>query len=292
MRNRNQFTFPILLLTAWILTGCSQTQKEVPIPEITVSSSSTTEADTEMLTTEEPATETVLSTEDTDIENTNTTESDAAESTTVETTTTEPVAETADTSDWVTDLKAAEDAKQLIIVASKGSSAVVSMHNQDDNGVWSEILSASAQIGNNGVGKTKEGDRKTPRGMYHFLFAFGRQENPGCSLSYTKVDDTFYWVDDSNSSYYNKFVSTSSTVPDWSSAENIMAAGSSYNYVLATDYNSNCTPGAGSAIFLHCLPTSGAGCIAVPENSMKQILQNVQPGCILIIDNEEKINQY
>ena len=59
---------------------------------------------------------------------------------------------------------------------------------------------------------------------------------------------------------------------DWDSAEHILKVGKSYNYVLATNYNESCIPGLGSAIFMHCQPTGGAGCVAVSEEAMIFIL--------------------
>ena len=79
----------------------------------------------------------------------------------------------------------------------------------------------------------------------------------------------------------------------WNSAENLHDAGYAYNYALALDVNSNCTPGAGSAFFLHCninKPTQG--CITVPEDVMRDILINIKPVCHIIIDTAERLNQY
>ena len=79
----------------------------------------------------------------------------------------------------------------------------------------------------------------------------------------------------------------------WNSAENLHDAGYAYNYALALDVNSNCTPGAGSAFFLHCninKPTQG--CITVPEAVMRDILINIKPDCHIIIDTAERLNQY
>ena len=79
----------------------------------------------------------------------------------------------------------------------------------------------------------------------------------------------------------------------WNSAENLHDAGYAYNYALALDVNSNCTPGAGSAFFLHCninKPTQG--CITVPEAVMRDILINIKPDCHIIIDTAEQLNQY
>ena len=79
----------------------------------------------------------------------------------------------------------------------------------------------------------------------------------------------------------------------WNSAENLHDAGYAYNYALALDVNSNCTPGAGSAFFLHCninKPTQG--CITVPEAVMRDILINIKPDCHIIIDTAERLKQY
>lgn len=79
----------------------------------------------------------------------------------------------------------------------------------------------------------------------------------------------------------------------WNSAENLHDAGYAYNYALALDVNSNCTPGAGSAFFLHCninKPTQG--CITIPEDVMRDILINIKPDCHIIIDTAERLKQY
>lgn len=192
--------------------------------------------------------------------------------------------------DWVANLDIADDASQIIVVAASGNYANVTFHQKEDD-TWIELLETEAQIGENGIGKTKEGDRKTPQGILHFTMAFGKKTDPGSSFPYTQVDEHHFWVDDSNSAYYNQFVSTDSISQDWNSAEKLLLSTDSYNYVLATDYNAEGIPGAGSALFMHCLPTGGAGCIAVPEADMKYLVQNVTEDCVLYIDYEENIER-
>lgn len=195
-------------------------------------------------------------------------------------------------SSWVADLDIAETASQIIVVAAYGNEAKLSMHNRAEDGTWTEKLFTIAEIGRNGIGKTKEGDGKTPTGVYRFLFGFGNMPDPGCGLAYMQVDDSYYWVDDSDSAYYNQFVSTNEVTKDWDSAEHIAGVKSSYNYVLALDYNVDCVPQKGSAIFMHCTPTSGAGCIAIPEDVMVEIMQNVEAGCVVVIDSVEGVKGY
>ena len=65
-----------------------------------------------------------------------------------------------------------------------------------------------------------------------------------------------------------------------------------YQYCLNISFNEDGTPGRGSAIFLHCLgpqkPWTG-GCVAVPENIMKLIMQNVHEDCVVIIDTLDNL---
>lgn len=190
-------------------------------------------------------------------------------------------------------LKAAKTHNQLIFVSASGTTATIAMVTRDADGTWSEDLCTSGYVGSAGVGETTEWNHRTPRGQFGFTYAFGILPNPGTKLSYTQVDDTYYWVDDVNSRYYNQFVTTKTTPKAWNSAEHIIEINPTYHYVLSLDYNPNCTPGVGSAIFLHCStnrPTGG--CISVPEDQMITILKNVQPGCQIIIDSANGLKNY
>lgn len=160
---------------------------------------------------------------------------------------------------------------------------------------WRLVLETEALIGKNGLGKTKEGDGKTPVGAFKFTHCFGSMKNPGTKMKYTQVDESHYWVDDSRSKYYNQFISMDEVRQDWKSAEHIVAYGECYRYVLATSYNVEQIPGKGSAVFLHCTSEEAeatAGCIAVPEMYMKKIVMCVEPQCVLVIDVVENILSY
>ncbi|MDO4491154.1 MAG: GBS Bsp-like repeat-containing protein [Lachnospiraceae bacterium] len=185
-------------------------------------------------------------------------------------------------------LKAAESTQQLILTCASGTSARTVMLNKNEDGTWFQLLSSSGYVGSAGVGDTTEWNRKTPRGTYGFTMAFGIRPDPGTAFDYVQVNSSHYWVDDVNSKYYNQFVSTKNTVKDWNSAEHLIDYTGSYGYCLALDYNPQCTPGVGSAIFLHC--SSGrptAGCISVPESVMKKILNLVRRDCLMVIDTAE-----
>ncbi|MBQ3416863.1 MAG: L,D-transpeptidase family protein [Ruminococcus sp.] len=193
--------------------------------------------------------------------------------------------------DWVTKLDAAKDADQLFVVAAYDqTTAWVSMHEKDKDGKWQMIMSTPGYIGKNGLGKTKEGDGKTPVGTFSFNAAFGIADDPGCAIPYTKVDENNYWSGDTRDGMqYNKMVDIRN-YPDLNKddSEHIIDYTRQYQYCLNISYNAECKPDAGSAIFLHCLgpskPFTG-GCVAIPENQMKIVMQNVKPNCVVVIDS-------
>lgn len=165
----------------------------------------------------------------------------------------------------------------ITVVGNGGSYATLTLHTKR-NGIWTETLSCSARVGKNGITSSKrEGDGKTPTGIYSFGQAFGVAGNPGTSRGWLQVNNNHYWVDDVNSPYYNKLVDASQTGIQWSSAEHLIGYPTAYKYAIAVNYNTACTPGAGSAIFLHC-STGGstAGCISVSQSNMIRILQSLQ----------------
>jgi len=196
---------------------------------------------------------------------------------------------------WVASLEQAASAEQLLVVAGVGeTTAYVSMHEKDADGNWKEILTTPGFIGKYGLGKTKEGDAMTPVGTYHFNYAFGIADDPGCALPYQKVTEDDYWSGDQREGYhYNEMVSIQD-YPDLNTedSEHIVDYTYQYQYCLNISWNEDGTPGAGSAIFLHCLgpykPYTG-GCVAIPKDRMITAMQNVKEDCVVVIDTLENI---
>lgn len=166
---------------------------------------------------------------------------------------------------------------QYVLVKSSGSSAVVYMLQHMGGGKYKQLRKAAGYVGRQGVSSVKrESDSKTPKGTFTLGRIFGVSSNPGTSLPYTKVNTSHYWVDDPYSSYYNQFVSTQTVSMSWNSAEHLIDYPAAYAYAVAINYNTKCTPGNGSAIFLHCStgnPT--AGCVSVPQSMMIYILKHL-----------------
>jgi len=191
---------------------------------------------------------------------------------------------------WVKDLPAAQNLEQMVIVAGvQGTTAWISMHERNVNGDWEMIMTTPGFIGRNGLGKTKEGDVKTPVGTFYFDYAFGIAPDPGCAFDYVQVNEHHYWSGDWNYEY-NQFVDDREAPAnfDKGNSEHLIDYNPHYLYALNMGYNAECTPGRGAALFMHCFglnyPWTG-GCVGLPEDKMRFVVQHVRPGCACIIDS-------
>ena len=193
------------------------------------------------------------------------------------------------------DLDAAknEAVDQLVVVVGNGmNSSRVKLgyyvRNEENHAEWKEQFVTDGYCGHDGMATDKrEGDRRTPVGTYRFTQGFGILENPGSRLPYKVLDEEDYWVDDSDSVYYNQMVSTKQITKDWNSAEHLISVMPQYRYSLALSYNTEeRIPGKGSAIFLHCFhdwKTWTEGCIAIPEENMKTLVQQLDEAARIVI---------
>lgn len=198
--------------------------------------------------------------------------------------------------EWVAQLPEAATSDQLFVVAGVGeTTAYVSMHQKNEKGEWEQLLTTPGYIGKKGLGKTKEGDGKTPVGTYHFNFAFGIADDPGCAIEYHKATDDSYWSGDPREGFrYNQYVDIKDLPElDTNECEHIYDYYVHYQYCLNISYNEEGTPGLGSAIFLHCLgpqkPYTG-GCVAIPQDKMVKVMQNVREDCAVVIGSLKDIS--
>lgn len=159
---------------------------------------------------------------------------------------------------------------------------------QAKDGKYEKVFNCPAVVGKNGPGKQSEGDTKTPLGTWTIGEAYGINDDPGCTVPYTKVDDDMYWcATGSNSKKYNTLIKRSEDPnADYTEDEHLIDYPIVYNYLLDLGYNRAGAPYAGNAIFLHCWrgpdsPTGG--CVAVSEENMIKILQTVVPGTSVTI---------
>lgn len=123
-----------------------------------------------------------------------------------------------------------------------------------------------------------EGDLRTPAGLFLLSPTFGFAASPAINLKmpYLSITKNTTCVDDIKSTYYNQIIDASKTTKNsWNSGEK-MAQVQGYQWGAVIQYNlSDPISSAGSCIFMNIWksPNNGtAGCIAMPETEIKEIL--------------------
>lgn len=164
--------------------------------------------------------------------------------------------------------------RNFILVKYKGGSAANVILYEKEEMHWKQILSVKGCVGKNGIGKQKEGDQKTPSGIYTVNQAFGICPDPGAEIPYLQAAEHHYWCSDA--AYYNQLIDIRQC-PHECQGEHLIDYQGLYDYGLFPDYNRECRPGRGSAIFMHCLGEKNytAGCIAVPKEQMREIIKRI-----------------
>ncbi len=178
-----------------------------------------------------------------------------------------------------------ENKQVLIVVPREGgpvweARAVVTEKN---GGSWQTVLGPfPAVAGRNGFalpGEKREGDGKTPSGIFPIEHAFGDGPSIPSALPYRQIEDDDVWVDDPLSDNYNAWTKRADARA--LSYEEMKRPDGLYRYGILLGYNRNPAAKAlGSAIFVHLwrgcdVPTSG--CVALAENSLFAILGRLNP---------------
>ena len=121
----------------------------------------------------------------------------------------------------------------------------------------------------------KEGDGKSPAGIFSLGTAFGFAPSCPLKIEYLPLDEHIEAVDDPLSRYYNSVVSNIGVVPDWQSSEK-MRSEPLYQWGLVINHNfPHPQIGAGSAIFFHIWHhehSGTAGCTAMSEENLMKLL--------------------
>jgi L,D-peptidoglycan transpeptidase YkuD (ErfK/YbiS/YcfS/YnhG family) len=174
---------------------------------------------------------------------------------------------------------------QVLLVVGEGfasASARVYLIERVD-GRWKPLYGPIEAIaGRSGFAlpeEKKEGDGRTPIGVYPLEFAFGYAPNIPTKMAYRQATDEDIWVDDIDSPDYNKWVKKGTTKA--TSFELMRRQDDLYMYGIVIGYNRNpVLTGRGSAIFFHVWkgPTEPtAGCIAMFEEGLTAILGRLDP---------------
>ncbi len=140
-------------------------------------------------------------------------------------------------------------------------------------------------IGKNGIFKNKiEGDKKTPKGVFHIenlYFRKDRIKKIQSKLKSIPITKSMGWCDDvNNKKKYNKLIKVNKKIKH----EKLFRKDTKYDLLIPIKYNyKKRILGKGSCIFLHLTkkykPT--AGCIALNKNDFLIMLK--------IIDKKTKI---
>ena len=132
-------------------------------------------------------------------------------------------------------------------------------------------------IGKLGFTKNKkEGDKKTPRGIFdigNLYYRKDKHSKPTTKLKCIAIKKSMGWCDDpKNKKYYNKLIKIKKNIKH----ETLYRKDSKYDFIIPIKYNSKTIKlERGSAIFIHLTKDykKTLGCIALKENDFLILLK-------------------
>ena len=126
-------------------------------------------------------------------------------------------------------------------------------------------------------GAKREGDGRTPSGVFGFDFMFGVYPDPGVHFPFRRITGpNIVWDDDPASANYNEWIDTNTASAGTSPEPMDVSAYDAAAAVIA--YNDARSPGLRSAIFLHVSSgRSTAGCVALPYDELLEVLRWLDP---------------
>lgn len=150
---------------------------------------------------------------------------------------------------------------------------------------WACGEAVAGRAGFAAPGAKREGDGRSPSGIFGISLAFGYAPTGETALPYRACTAADRWVDDPASPDYNRWV----TAPHPArSAERMRREDGLYEFGLVLDYNRDpVVPGAGSAIFVHVRDDGRggtAGCLALPRAELVTLLRLLRPGAVAVFN--------
>lgn len=177
------------------------------------------------------------------------------------------------------------DKDQLLIVFSKNdtSNKAVLAAFEKKAGRWQVHFNpVVASIGKRGfahIDEKKEGDNKTPSGLFALGQLFTYEPSVKTALNFQQTTAEDKWIDDPASPEYNTHVRGETKARSF---EHLLLKSIDYKYCMVIEYNTMpVIKGKGSAIFFHLADavfTPTAGCVAIQEKDMLRIVQWLRPG--------------
>lgn len=176
--------------------------------------------------------------------------------------------------------------QQVLVVADQGTDNNGQMFCYQKNGEkWYKACSdIPVVLGRNGLNKQKEGDQKSPSGIFKLTRAFGYSSKApaGATMPWIALKKSSLCIDDPDSKHYNQIIDRSDEgiIPDWESAEkmrrDIYYQDNLYEFGLIPEVSSE----IGSCVFFHVWrgenkPT--VGCTAMSKANILELLQWLSP---------------
>ncbi len=198
-------------------------------------------------------------------------------------------------------MKVPEDCRQLLLVTTENwdaSAGLLQRFSLGEEGEWSaEEDPFPVVVGSSGLAwgrglhppdrtgvKKREGDGKSPAGVFDLGTAFGEALDPpiGVRFPYRQVGEHDFFVDDVASADYNQWVyHESDRTTRWQSYERMDRDDHLYELGIVVRHNPEpVEPGSGSAIFLHRWREPGhptTGCTAMASANLKSLLGWLDP---------------
>lgn len=189
-----------------------------------------------------------------------------------------------------------ENSRQVVLVITKNWETVPGslwrFERADEHSPWKRVGGkVRIVVGRNGLGwgkglnaptelpgPVKEGDGKSPAGVFQLSSIFGLAETNQAKqfkMPYQPLNSVIECVDDVNSKYYNSVQdSTKVEKVDWTSSEKMEAVGEQYRWGVVVDHNMKpMKPGGGSCIFMHIwkdAKTGTSGCTAMTRKDIEE----------------------
>jgi zinc D-Ala-D-Ala dipeptidase len=142
----------------------------------------------------------------------------------------------------------------------------------------------------------REGDGKSPAGIFELGTIFGTASAAACGMPYLMIDEQLEWVDDPHSRYYNLPVRGDGE-KDWKSSEKMSAFSDLYKWGIEVRHNCPPEPHLGSCIFMHIWRSANLGtegCTAMREEDLYALIQSLDsanPPLLIQLPREEYLQR-
>ena len=174
--------------------------------------------------------------------------------------------------------------EQLLVAINNNDSAdkAIVIALEKVNKKWKIKLGpVQASIGRTGFalpGEKIEGDGKSPTGIFDLGQLYTYEASVKTSLPFIQTNSEDKWIDDPNHENYNSHIRGNTTAKSF---EHLKLSSIDYKYCMVIEYNTHpVVKGKGSAIFFHLADANyspTAGCVAIKESDMDQILLWLDP---------------